>query len=66
MLSILLSWIYMGSIACIMGIAVFHGFQLVTKKINAEEKNRLPSFSYVLFLGVMGCTLYAQLCPIFR
>lgn len=65
MLSILLSWIYMGSIACIMGIAVFHGFQLVTKKINAEEKNRLPSFSYVLFLGVMGCTLYAQLWGIF-
>ena len=55
----------MGSIACIMGIAVFHGFQLVTKKINTEEKNRLPSFSYVLFLGVMGCTLYAQLWGIF-
>ena len=65
MLSILLSWIYMGSIVCIMGIAVFHGFQLVTKKINAEGKNRLPSFSYVLFLGVMGCTLYAQLWGIF-
>lgn len=65
MLSILLCWIYMGSIVCIMGIVVFHGFQLVTKKINAEGKNRLPSFSYVLFLGVMGCTLYAQLWGIF-
>ena len=65
MLSILFSWGYMGVIAGVTGLALLQGFYMVTDKISPEKKRNFPSIGYILFLGIMGCTLYAQIWGIF-
>lgn len=65
MLSILLSWIYMGSMVAIAGVGILQGFQFVTKKTGTAGCSSPPSIGYILFLGVMGTTLYAQVWGIF-
>ena len=65
MLSIIANWIYMGVLVFIVGMALMQGYTVLMKKVNKMEE--LPSFGigHVLFVGILGTTIYAQLFSIF-
>lgn len=65
MLSILGNWIYMGGIVFLLGCALMQGYFFLMKKVNGQECDSVFGLSHVLFAGVLGTTLYAQIFSIF-
>lgn len=65
MLSIGFSWLFMGILVFLMGTAILQGFQYVMQCVGEDTSKMQPVPGHVLFLGIMGCTLYAQVFSLF-
>jgi len=66
MLSILGNWIFMGILILMTGLGLMQGYAILMKKVNIQEENMDFSIIHVLFAGIMGTTLYAQMFSIFH
>ncbi len=65
MLSILVNWIYMGSIVLLAGFALMQGYFALMKKVNGHACKDNLGFTHVMFAGILGTTLYAQIFSLF-
>lgn len=65
MVSILINWLYMGIIVFLTGMAGMQGYLVLMKKIDKGSFNREFGIGHVLFTGILGTTLYAQIFSLF-
>lgn len=65
MLSIIVTWVYMGCLVFVAGVALMQGYVLLMKKINKQENSTGFGIGHVLFAGILGTTLYAQIFSLF-
>ena len=55
----------MGVITTAVGMAVYQVYQQTGRRTEESEKKSVPNLGYLMFLGIMGCTLYGQIVGIF-
>ena len=65
MLSIIINWLYMGVVVFLMGTAMMQGYTALMSKVNKEKYANDYSVAHVLFVGILGTTLYAQIFSLF-
>lgn len=65
MLSIIGNWIFMGISVFVAGLSLMQGYTFLMKKVNMQEGKMEFGIIHVLFAGIMGTTLYAQMFSIF-
>ena len=65
MISILINWIYMGSLVGIMGMALIQGYLCFMRKVNKCVENPGFGMGHIFFAGILGTTLYAQIFSLF-
>lgn len=65
MLSIVINWIYMGILVFVMGMALMQGYLTLMKKVNNGLAKEDYNIGHVLFAGILGTTLYAQIFSLF-
>ena len=65
MLSILVNWVYMGILVLVAGTALMQGYTTLMNKINRQGQEPVFGIGHVLFAGILGTTLYAQIFSLF-
>lgn len=65
MLSIIGSWLYMGVLVFIMGTALMQGYTGLMAKLNSQKSETDFGPGHVLFAGILGTTIYAQIFSLF-
>lgn len=65
MISILLNWLYMSILVLVTGVALMQGYLCLMKKINKSVEKTVYNVGHILFAGILGTTLYAQIFSLF-
>ena len=65
MLSILINWLYMGGLVFLTGTALVQIYMRLVGKTDKDMSERKPAIAHILFSGIMGTTLYAQVFSLF-
>lgn len=65
MVSILINWLYTGIFVFLTGMAGMQGYLVLMKKIDKGSFHREFGIGHVLFTGILGTTLYAQIFSLF-
>jgi len=64
-LSILINWLYMGSMVFFSGMALLQGYGFIMQKVNKSDSRPDFGTGYVLVAGLLGTVLYAQIFSLF-
>lgn len=65
MLSIIINWLYMGIPVFLLGTALMQGYTGLMSKVNREKIANDFGIAHVLFAGILGTTIYAQIFSLF-